>query len=361
MIVVSYSAAVAPPTSPARVVRAAAPIRIADAGGWTDTWFARFGAVFNIAVRPCAEVAIAVWPAGSGRAPIVLHAADFGDRYAPRLDGAGWERHPLLEAAIASCPPPAGVAVEVTVSCAVPPGAGTGTSAAVTVALVGALARVAGRNLAPDEAARAAHAVEVERLGQQSGVQDQIASACGGINLIEIDDYPHSTRRRLDVPESLLRELAHRLVLVSLGRAHRSSDLHERVIARLTGSGPACDELQALRQAARQAARAAEAGRLDDLGRALVANTEAQRQLHPDLVGRDATRVIELARVHGAAGWKVNGAGGDGGSLTILAPADADAREAMIRAVLRAGPGYRLVPISLDQDGLRVWDEQDGP
>ena len=60
--VISNPAAVTPPTTPARVIRAAAPIRIADAGGWTDTWFARYGAVFHIAVRPCAEVAIASGP-----------------------------------------------------------------------------------------------------------------------------------------------------------------------------------------------------------------------------------------------------------------------------------------------------------
>ena len=50
----------------------------------------------------------------------------------------------------------------------------------------------------------------------------------------------------------------------------------------------------------------------------MIANTEAQRSLHPELVGVDARRVIEFAAAHGAIGWKVNGAGGDGGSVTIL-------------------------------------------
>jgi len=33
-------------------VSAVAPIRICDIGGWTDTWFARRGTIFNIAVYP---------------------------------------------------------------------------------------------------------------------------------------------------------------------------------------------------------------------------------------------------------------------------------------------------------------------
>ena len=341
-------------------MHAAAPIRIADNGGWTDTWFARRGAVFNIAVRPRAEVVVQVRSATAGCPPVVIHAADFGDRYAPRFDEGQWERHPLLEATIASCPPPSDLAIEVSVSCEVPPGAGTGTSAAVTIALLGALAAVAGRKMTPAETARAAHAVEVERLKQQSGIQDQLASAYGGINLIEIHDYPQATVRRLRVSEETKRELERRLILVWLGGGHRSTALHERVINRLTGLGHECEDLETLREAAYQAARAAESGRLEDLGLAFIANTEGQRRLHPDLVGRDAARVIDVARAYGASGWKVNGAGGDGGSLAILAPAADAARRALAHEILQADPAYRILPITLDETGLAVWDDPPG-
>ena len=40
--------------------------------------------------------------------------------------------------------------------------------------------------------------------------------------------------------------------------------------------------------------------------------------LHPDVVGPQAADAIELARSTGAVAWKVNGAGGDGGSLAVL-------------------------------------------
>ena len=56
------------------VVLATAPIRICDIGGWTDTWFARHGQVFNMAVRPGVGVRIDVYPRGSREAPVVIDA-----------------------------------------------------------------------------------------------------------------------------------------------------------------------------------------------------------------------------------------------------------------------------------------------
>src|SRR2546421_11669097 len=85
------------PTAP-RVVNAAAPIRICDNGGWTDTWFAGHGNVFNIAVRPGVGVQGRVHAIGALRGRVVLNAHDYGDSYAfapGELPG----RHPLLEAA----------------------------------------------------------------------------------------------------------------------------------------------------------------------------------------------------------------------------------------------------------------------
>lgn len=336
------------------LVTAAAPIRIADCGGWTDTWFARRGRVLNIAVRPCAEVQVATFPGGS-RPPVVISADDFGDRYARSAPVGKWDKHPLLEAAIEHLRPPDGIAIEVSVACDVPAGASTGTSAAVSVALLGALDRVRGGGLSRLEIAREAHAVETARLGLQSGIQDQLCSALGGIIDIEMTAYPDAAVRQLRVAPHTRWELERRLALVVLGRGHSSSDIHERVIARLAGLGPDCHELERLREAAARSVEALERGDLTALGAAMSENTEAQRRLHPDLVCLDAERVMAIAREHGAAGWKVNGAGGDGGSLTVLGPVSLDARRAMLRAIHAESQHFRHVPIALDPDGLRVW------
>ena len=74
---------------------------------------------------------------------IVINAENYGERYVvdPKLHSSqhGWNRHPLLEAAIEFMQIPDDLAFEVTIYSEAPAGASTGTSAAVTVALVGAL------------------------------------------------------------------------------------------------------------------------------------------------------------------------------------------------------------------------------
>jgi D-glycero-alpha-D-manno-heptose-7-phosphate kinase len=339
-----------------RTITARAPIRICDCGGWTDTWFARHGRVFNVAIRPCAEVRIDVRPAAPSRPTVVLDVVDYGDRYAPALVPGRWERHPLLEAALASAGVPTGVAVEIAISCGVPAGASTGTSAALTVALVGALECLNGRSIDRRAVARAAHEVETKSLGQQSGIQDQICSALGGVNDIIMTEYPEADVRALPVGAALRGELERRLSVVFLGGGHRSSDLHRRVIDRLEGLGPHCPELEVMRRCAADAVCAFAAGDLAALGRAMTANTEAQRQLHEDLVCADADKVMAIAGAHGAAGWKVNGAGGEGGSLTILGADSADARWEMLAAIQAECPTFRCIRPTLDMEGLRVTD-----
>ena len=337
------------------IIAAAAPVRVCDCGGWTDTWFARHGRVFNIAVRPTADVQVEVFQAGDDRPRVLVDAADFGDHYAPAPAAGKWDRHPLLEATIERVGVPEHLAVEVSITCDVPAGASTGTSAAVTVALAGALDRLRGGTLTRREIARLAHSVETEGLGQQSGIQDQICSAMGGVNDIEMMAYPEATVRQLSLPDHVRWELERRLALIFLGRGHSSSEIHRRVIEHLAGVGPECTELEALRRAAGDARDALARGDFAGLGRAMRENTEAQRHLHPDLVCADADRVIAIAREHGAAGWKINGAGGEGGSLTLVGPHSSSASRAMLSAIQAEGPHFRHIPISLDSDGLRVW------
>ena len=66
-------------------------------------------------------------------------------------------------------------------------------------------------------------------LGVESGIQDQLSAAFGGINYIEIDRYPDATVRSLPVWD----ELGSLLTLVFLGRAHDSSSVHRQVIDKL--------------------------------------------------------------------------------------------------------------------------------
>src|SRR5262245_4211228 len=345
---------------PGRVIRSSAPVRVCDNGGWTDTWFAHHGKVFNIAVSPLVEVEVRVVGYGlrPGAERIVLHVENFGDRYAVDPGGPGEGRHPLLEAAVRRAKLPSDVALDIRIFSDVPPGASMGTSAAVAVALVGALDALTPGRLTPHEVAEAAHSIEVDMLKQQSGVQDQLCSAHGGISLIDVYEYPKARVERLAVADQVWAELDARLAVVYLGRSHVSTAVHEKVLRELENAGPDDPRLAGLRQAAMDSRTAMLAGDLEALGRVMDANTAIQARLHSHMVGRDAQRVIEIAHAHGAVGVKLNGAAGEGGSLTLLGSTRAGERHAMIHAILAESSLFQPLPVRLSRQGLVVTETE---
>jgi len=147
-------------------------------------------------------------------------------------------------------------------------------------------------------------------------------------------------------------------VLVYLGRTHSSSDIHKQVIARLEAKDADKSVLAPLRQAAHDGKDAVYAGDFNALGDRMVKNTEAQIRLHPGLVSEAAQAVIGIAREHNCIGWKVNGAGGEGGSLTILCGPESESKRRFIEALLSLDERFRVIPTYLSRTGLRCWETQ---
>lgn len=343
--------------TPYRIINATAPIRICDLGGWTDTWFAERGTVLNIGVYPYAEVQLFARKKDvSGKPSIVIHAENFKERYSVPLP-IEYEKHPLLEACLDIMQIPEDLDLEVNLYSHAPPGGSTGTSAAISVALLGALDLLTpGGRMTPHEIASLAQRVETEKLGLQCGIQDQLCSAYGGICYIDMYEYPHASVSQIWLPNRIWWELERRLVVVYLGRSHASSEVHGRVIENFEQKNADKSALEPLRHAARQGKNALYAGDFEAFGRAMNENTNAQRALHPALVSAEAEAVIELAKTYGAIGWKVNGAGGEGGSVTILCGSENEKKRALVNAIPNLNESFTVLPIYLSRFGLRQWE-----
>jgi len=341
---------------PLKIINSVAPIRICDNGGWTDTWFAEYGKIFNIGVYPYAEVQIEVFKHNDQSDRVIIYAENFGEKYTVNPENLGWDRHPLLEAAIERMGIPDGFSFQVTIYSEAPSGASTGTSAAVTVALIGALDFLTPGRMTPHEVAYTAQSIEVDMLKQQCGIQDQLCSAYGGINYIEMFKYPYATVSQIQIPNSIWWELERRLVLIYLGKSHSSSKVHETVIKELEDAGPDNKKINDLRKTAEKSRDAIYGGDFQALGNAMIENTEAQIRLHPELVSWDAFQVIEIAKKHGAVGWKINGAGGEGGSITLLCNSISHVKRQMIKVIEESHKLFRSIPIYLSRQGLRVWE-----
>ena len=325
-----------------------APTRIADLGGWTDTWFAGYGAVCHLAVWPGVNVRIGPYDGPVG-VEIRLRNFDREWHWSPGTPPQVCP-DPLIGACLDEAEVPAGAWL-LDVGSDVPPGASMGTSASVCVAVLAALDRLRGAELDPATLATRAHLVETRRLGQESGIQDQWAAAAGGAALVEMDVYPDARRTPLALSPETTAALDAQLIVVLLAQGHDSSAMHRQVVEALRESGSGDARLEALRACAHDGAVALRSGDLTGYGGVLTRNTEQQKRLHTALVSEAAEVVIDVVRGADALGWKVNGAGGAGGSLTVLA-SSAPARRRLADAIQAALPWARLLDVRLATTGV---------
>jgi len=332
------------------IVKAWAPNRILDFGGWTDTWFAHSGCVLSFAVSLYAQAIVKT----RTRPGVSITAQDFGevleipDVAEPAYDG----QHDLLKAAVRVM----GInKIDAFVYSDVPPGCGTGSSAAVSVALLGALAYLADRHYTPHEIAALAHRLETEELGIESGVQDQIAAAAGGIGLHVIDPYPRVMSSPVRLPHELVWELESRLLLVYTGERRLSGEVHKKVIADYqAGAAGAVAAMSTLRESPRRALATLYRGDLPRFAEIMNENDEAQCRLHQDIETPPIRYLRGLVTPAGAIGFKINGAGG-GGSVTILCAAD---RKREVAEAVHNAEGFQVLPCHVDFQGLRVWESR---
>jgi D-glycero-alpha-D-manno-heptose-7-phosphate kinase len=339
-----------------KIINALAPVRVCDIGGWTDTWFARHGRVLNIAVGPCVETQVFVCPRAERDEQITVSAENFGDRFSADPDNFMRERtHALLKAAFSVLRVAEEVAVDVHIFSEIPPSASMGTSAAVSVALIGALDLINGGQMTNQEIAETAQRIETEMLGLQCGVQDHLCSSHGGVCSIDIPAYPKASVCRMPLPAATRWELERRLAVVYLGSAPVSSHIHEQVIKELERSGESDLRLAILRELPVRAENMLLAADFEGFAALMRKNTEVQRTLHPAIIGENAQKVIDLARDEGAIGWKLNGAGGDGGSVTLLFGTENCARRRFVSRLTHELPHARFLPVYLSETGLRRW------
>lgn len=340
-----------------RLVHARSPLRVNDIGGWTDTWFAEEGKVLNLAIAPPVEVQIKAFENKEGRKKRVLvHTENYGESFWVDPEKPSRSPHPFLQHIIARIPLPEHVKLEINLFSPVPAGISTGTSASVCVALLGALSFLKEKSPALMEIVSLAHRVETEDLKQQSGIQDQICAAYGGVCFIHMYRYPQVRVEKMALEPRVWGELDRRLCLIYLGKPHLSSAIHVQVIARLETRGPEWKTLERMKQLPVAARASLLDGDLESYGEVMVENNECQRALFRELISEEADAVIAVAKTYKASGWKVNGAGGKGGSLTILANKDDRVKRKMLQEIVALGKGIRPLPASLSATGLEAWE-----
>ncbi|MBI2940134.1 MAG: GHMP kinase, partial [Chloroflexi bacterium] len=163
---------------------ARAPVRLSFAGGGTDIppYFRKYG---GMVVSTTIDKYFYVFLGLNGQGSIQISSSDYRTIYRHRrgesllTDGAlNLPRAVLHEFGIDR-------GLSLFLASEVPPGTGLGSSSAVAVALIKSLSTLCERPRTKQEVAELACQIEIERLHQPVGYQDQFASAFGGFNVIE--------------------------------------------------------------------------------------------------------------------------------------------------------------------------------
>jgi len=300
------------------VFRAAAPVRLDFAGGWTDVppYSAREGGLVvsaAIGLNAHAEVR----PGGSG---LRLISEDMGASLELTSESELAPAGPLalLQAGLRMLP--TGPCRLVTRSDA-PPGSGLGSSGALDVALVGALTAARGEPRDVRAIADLACHLEGVEAGIAGGRQDQFTAAFGGFLRLGFHD-PDASVEPLSLDASTLRELERRMLLVYTGASRFSGATIGRVMqAYERGDRAVTAALHGLKDVAERMTEALARGDLARIGELLDRNWAHQRTLDPGMCTPPMARLGEAMRAHGALGGKAAGSGA-GGCMFFLGPDD---------------------------------------
>jgi D-glycero-alpha-D-manno-heptose-7-phosphate kinase len=337
---------------------AQAPVRVSFGGGGTDlaAYYEPYGGLVVSAAISSYCYALAR-PARHGQ--ITLTSLDYGvsESVAPGAPLALESQLALPRAALAAFWERGALGqggFELLLWADVPPGTGLGSSSAMAVALVHALAAFAGRPLDPAEAAGLACEVELERLGMPIGRQDQYASAFGGLNTIYFADDGVRVRP-LDLPPGLAEALCARTLLFTTNRQRHSASVLRQQQRDSAADARVIQHLHQIKALALEMRAALQAGDLDGFGDLLDRTWHEKRALSARVSSGAIDRYYALARQAGARGGKITGAGG-GGFLLLYCPPE---QQNTLRATLHA-EGLRELPFTFAPGGAAVCYEQAG-
>jgi len=326
------------------------PVRISFGGGGTDlpSYFRAYGgAVLSATINKYFYTIVG--PRTDGHVQIIssdLHAFEsWRDLKAVRAKGH------ILEIPLAALQELGReVAVDLFLASEIPPGTGLGSSAAVCVNVVHAMACYLQVPLSRQELAEKAFHIVSQVLGKPVGKQDEYAAAFGGLNFIRFDRNGSTHVEPLAVVPDILAALQQKLMLFYTGATRDScSILKEQQAAVQAGKSVAVDSLHRIHELAGYMRQALLEKDLRKFGSLLHEGWENKKQISSMISNTAIDCLYKLARDHGALGGKITGAGGGGFMLLYC---DEENQPAVREAFL--GQGVREMRFAFDVDGSRV-------
>jgi D-glycero-alpha-D-manno-heptose-7-phosphate kinase len=240
--------------------------------------------------------------------------------------------------------------IELTSVADVPANSGLGSSSSFTVALLNALHTYRRKFFNSRDLAEQACQLEIERLGEPIGKQDQYIAAFGGVTAFTFNRDGTVEVEPVPVADEVIDDLANNLCIIYSGVERAASvvlsEQGQRVKSLDQGT---VERMHRIKELGHEVYRILVSGKIDAYGELLHEHWTNKRKLASKMTDSVIDEHYEAARKAGAIGGKLMGAGGGGFFMFYTRPAD---KRGVIEAM--AARGLRQLRFRFDADGARI-------
>lgn len=238
--------------------------------------------------------------------------------------------------------------IEITTIADIPAGTGLGSSGSFTTALLRALSAYRREPVVPEQLARLACEIEIDRLGEPIGKQDQYIAAYGGITCFTFNRDGSVEASPLRIDSETLFDLEDNLLLFFTGISRRAgSVLKEQNDRTKQSDTEMIQNLHYVKELGLRSKAALEQGKPHLVGELMHEHWLNKRRRSQGMSNPQIDEWYDLGRSNGAIGGKLVGAGG-GGFLMFYTEDPSRLRHAMAKA------GLAEVRFRFDFEGTKV-------
>lgn len=299
------------------MIISAAPFRISFAGGGSDIevfYQRRRGAVLSTTINK--YVYISVHPYFNMSQTMLKYSEN------ELVNQIAEIKHPLFREVLKELVPQGGV--EIVSTADVPSSSGLGSSSTFSVALYHALYAYIGTFCSKEKLARKACNLEIVRLHEPIGKQDQYAAAFGGLNFIEFNTDGTVVVTPMILPREVITNLEDNLLLFYLGAQRETRQVLADQNAQVASSEEKFNNLGKMVDLAYEMREQLLHGELRGFAQTLHRGWELKRTLSTKVSSLKIDQYYERALEYGALGGKLLGAGGSGFLLLYCEPQTQD-------------------------------------
>lgn len=236
--------------------------------------------------------------------------------------------------------------VEISSVADIPSGTGLGSSSSFTVALLHLLHTYKGEFVSKYKLAKQACVVEIEKLGEPIGKQDQFAAAFGGLNFFEFQPSGYVNVEPIIMKAESYKMLQDNILMFYLGGVHSASSILKEQSKNVQSIDKAKIQ-QKMCELTRTLKDELHSNNIDAMGELLHANWMLKKSLASGISTPLIDETYDKAMKAGALGGKLLGAGGAGFMIFYVKPE----KQSSVRKALNY---LREMSFEMDNSGASI-------